>query len=252
MNSKIGEIHKTNEGYEFEIIEYINSSQVIIKLVSDVHNFVKTTQYATLKNGEIKNPFHKSVYNVGFIGVGNYVAKVNRKNTPYYNIWKTMIQRCYDKKFQQKYPTYKDCTVCEEWHNFQNFAKWYEENYYEVDGEQMHLDKDIIVKGNKVYSPETCIFVPERINYLFLKSNSSRGNLPIGVCKNGNKYVSFLKGYEQVKNGYLGMFNTIEEAFCIYKKTKEEYIRQIANEYKTKIPKKLYELLIKYKVEITD
>ena len=100
MNSKIGEIHKTNEGYEFEIIEYINSSQVIIKLVSDVHNFVKTTQYATLKNGEIKNPFHKSVYNVGFIGVGNYVAKVNRKNTPYYNIWKTMIQRCYDKKFK--------------------------------------------------------------------------------------------------------------------------------------------------------
>ena len=252
MNSKIGEIHKSNEGYKFEIIEYINSSQVIIKLVSDVHNFVKTTQYSTLKNGEIKNPYHKGLCNIGFIGVGNYTTKINRKDTIYYKVWKSMIERCYNEKRLEKYPTYKDCTVCEEWHNFQNFAKWYEENYYEVDGERMHLDKDILIKGNKVYSPETCVFVPERINTLFVKSNSSRGNLPIGVCKNGNKYVSFLKGYKQAKNGYLGMFNTIEDAFYTYKKTKEEYIKQIANEYKVKIPIKLYESMMKYKVEITD
>ena len=65
-----------------------------------------------------------------------------------------------------------DCSVYEGWHNFQNFAKWYEDNYYEIEEEQMHLDKDILVKGNKVYSPDTCVFVPETINGLFVKSNA--------------------------------------------------------------------------------
>ena len=80
-----------------------------------------------------------------------------------------MLKRCYDPKYQEKEPTYKGCTVENHLLNFQHMCKWLEENYYEIPGETMCLDKDILCKGNKIYSRNTCIFVPERINLLFVK-----------------------------------------------------------------------------------
>ena len=92
-----------------------------------------------------------------------------------------MLTRCYSDKYKKKKPTYEDCKVYEELLNFQNFAKWDSENYYEIEGETMCLDKDILVKHNKIYSPETCVYVPNTINVLFTKSDKIRGNTPIGV-----------------------------------------------------------------------
>ena len=191
----------------------------------------------------------------GYIGVGKY-----RKSTHgrIYEVWRDMLRRCYDDKRQIKSPTYKGCTVCEEWHNFQNFAKWYEENYYEIEGQRMHLDKDILFKGNKIYSPQTCIFVPQRINLLFTKSNAIRGLYPIGIDfhKKSGKLRVRCDIYEEncKKRICLGMFlpSETEEAFAVYKKFKENYIKQVANEYKDFIPKKLYDALYVYEVEITD
>jgi hypothetical protein len=110
----------------------------------------------------------------------------------------------------------------------------------------MAIDKDILIKGNKIYSPETCIFVSRKINSLFVKCNKSRGQSPIGVCKHGKKY------YVRCSSMGIGSFKTIEEAFNAYKQYKEDYIKQVADEYKNKIPKKLYDALYKYEVEITD
>lgn len=162
-----------------------------------------------------------------------------------------MLKRCYDKNWKQKHPTYKDCTVCDEWHNFQNFAQWYEENYYEIPGEIMQLDKDILIKGNKVYSPDTCCFVPGDINSLFIKSDEIRGNLPIGVTKEKDKYMAQCQntlGYKR----RIGLFNTPEEAFDAYKKRKEKIIKEIANKYKEYIPDKLYKAMYNYEVEWED
>ena len=167
-----------------------------------------------------------------------------------------MLKRCYSGEYQKKEPTYKDCTVCKEWLNYSNFKKWYDDNYYEIDGERMALDKDILVKGNKTYSPETCVFVPQNINKLFIKSNKARGKYPIGVYKpnNANKYQVccniFNNGKSKLKN--LGYYNTIDDAFNAYKEFKEANIKQIADYYKEKIPNKLYEAMYNYKVEITD
>lgn len=121
----------------------------------------------------------------------------------------------------------------------------------------MCLDKDILIKNNKIYSPNTCIFVPQRINNLFTKTNKNRGNLPIGVSYylNYNQYTatcSIIKENERKGHKTLGYFNTIEEAFNAYKNFKEKYIKQIANEYKDYIPIKLYNALLNYQVEITD
>lgn len=159
-----------------------------------------------------------------------------------------MIKRCYDIKSKDYYQYGgKGCIVCGEWHNFQNFAKWYDDNYYTIEGKNMNLDKDILIKNNKIYSPNSCIIVPDDINKLFTKNNKNRGNLPIGVTKKGDKYIVNLHSVKYSKS-----FDTPEEAFYSYKQIKEKYIKQIADEYKDRIPKKLYDAMYKWEVEITD
>ena len=162
-----------------------------------------------------------------------------------------MHKRCYDPKYQEKHQTYKGCTVCQLWNNYQEFAKWDNENYYEVGNEQMTLDKDILNKGNKVYSPDTCVYVPQFINTLFTKRDVERGECPIGVCKFRNKFQARLsKG--NGKQIHLGTYSTPEEAFQVYKEAKEAYIKEVAEEYKGKIDHRAYEALMNYEVEITD
>jgi len=164
-----------------------------------------------------------------------------------------MFNRCYDEKIHIIRETYKNCTVCEEWYNFQTFAKWYTENYYEIDEKKMHLDKDILHKGNKIYSPENCVFVPININSLFTKRETLRGICPIGVtyhkrddvfqsrCNDGNG-----------KSEYLGCFGSPQLAFNAYKIYKEKHIKEVADKFRNQIPNKLYEAMYSYKVEITD
>ena len=107
----------------------------------------------------------EKIYGIGFIGVGNYKSRNKTGHTKAYNAWAAMLQRCYDSKLHLRNPTYKECSVIEEWYNFQNFAGWFEKNY--IDGYQ--LDKDLLIKGNKIYSPETCCFVPKEINLILGK-----------------------------------------------------------------------------------
>lgn len=192
-----------------------------------------------------------NIYGVGHNSKGEYPTRINGKHTKCYATWHSMMQRCYDPKYQERCTTYIGCTVYEEWHEFQNFARWYGNNYYEIEGQRMALDKDILYKGNKVYSPNTCVFVPHRINTLFIKSNKIRGNLPIGVSKNGNGYQVGCKNGSG-KNISLGYFNTSHEAFLMYKLNKELVIQGIANEYKDKIPTKLYNALMEYEVNEWD
>ncbi len=243
FKNRIGEKYITNEGYEIEIVQYFGVYNVTLTFQSGVILYNKNM--SQIISGKIKNPHHKSVSGVGYFGIGKYNVK-NNKNA--YIIWKSLIQRCCNSKTQENHPTYKDVTVCEEWHNFQNFAEWFDENY--IDG--FHLDKDILVKGNKVYSPETCCFVPPEINGLFTKNDNNRGNLPIGVHirKDYGYFIASINRYN--KKVTLGSYLTIEEAFQAYKTAKEQHIKEIADKYKNQISEKVYQVLINYKVEITD
>lgn len=163
-NQRIGEIEVNTFGSKMKIIKYNNAKDMVVEF----ENGYKTNaQYSDFKKGNVRNVYDRNLFNVGYLGEGIYKSKVNRKNTPQYNAWQNMLRRCYDESYQEKHPTYIGCEVVEEWHNFQNFAKWYDENYYEIEGQIMDLDKDILVIGNKIYSPETCLFVPQSINKLF-------------------------------------------------------------------------------------
>ena len=212
--------------------------------------------YQSFKNGNIKCPYESRIYGVGYIGEGKYKAKENGKDTEEYRIWYHMLRRCYSPKYQEQEPTYEGCTVENNWLNFQNMGEWIEENYYEIPGEKMHLDKDILYKGNKVYSKETCIFVPQRINELFTKRDNSRGKDPIGVYQlpSGNYQVTCNNAYG--KKIYLGSYSTKEEAFRVYKNYKEKVIKEVIDSYEDIIPEphysKLKEVMYNYKVEMTD
>ena len=212
--------------------------------------------YQNFKNGNIKCPYEPRTFGIGCIGEGKYKGKENGETHKYYVIWVSMLQRCYDPKYQEKYPTYNRCKVEDFFLNFQHMCEWLDENYYEVPGEKMHLDKDILCKGNKVYSRETCIFVPERINLLFVKRDNNRGDNPIGVedLPSGNYRVRCSNGFG--KQIDLGVYPTKEEAFKVYKEYKEKVIKETIDSYEGKIPEPYYTRLktamYNYEVEITD
>lgn len=234
------------------IITRFNGTRDIDVYFPEFNWIFKKATYDNFKIGRIKCPYEKRFYNKGYLGEGKYKVSENRQMTKACHLWIHMLERCYDEQHRYKHQAYADVNVCDEWLNFQNFAKWYYDNYYEIQGEQMELDKDILHKGNKVYSPDNCIFVPERINILFVKNDKSRGEYPIGVCydKKSNKFRSRCNTLD--KRIHLGFFETPEKAFQAYKEFKEKYIKEVAKEYKNKIPNKLYKAMMEYEVEITD
>ena len=183
---------------------------------------------------------NKLVYGVG-INDADYVVKnfesieVNGKRKqklvwecPYYRAWCNMLQRCYSTKFQERKPTYKGCSVSDEWLRFSNFKMWMERQ----DWECKHLDKDLLLKGNKVYSAETCVFVTGEVNTFTLDRGASRGEWLIGVSLNrgASKFESQCSNPFTKKSEYLGLFDSEIEAHQEWLKRKLEFATLLAAE----------------------
>jgi hypothetical protein len=167
--------------------------------------------------------------------------------------WKRILERCYDEKYKIKEPTYNDVTCCDEWLLYENFYEWLhsQPNFDKwLNESRWAIDKDILVKGNKVYSPSTCCFVPHEINTLFSRKNN--GCLPIGVTRLEKSFAASI--CINYNNKHIGCYPTAEEAFYAYKDVKERYIKEIAEKYfqEGKITEKVYNALMRYEVEITD
>lgn len=258
MGSKINRIGERNIntfGSEMVIIDYRNANNIDVYFPE--YNWIyKNACHQSFKKGNIKCPYERSIYGIGYLGEGDYKVSKNLKHTRIYDTWHHMLQRCYDKKWHEKYPTYKDCSANEEWYNFQNFAEWDNDNFYIVEGQRMCLDKDILVKHNKIYSPDTCIYVPQTINKLFTKNDKNRGESVIGTSplENGKYQVHCsLINPKTGKSKYehLGCYETQEKAFKIYKYYKEKNIKIVADYFKKEIPERLYNGLYNYTVELT-
>lgn len=204
----------------------------------------------------MESALKRSVYNVGFIGEGKHQVSEKGEYTYKYKVWSSMMQRAYSQSFKNRHPTYEKCKVSHEWHNFQLFGDWFDENYYEIEENKSVLDKDILIKNNKLYSSENTLFVPDFINKLFPSNKARRGNYPIGVSFNKKCQMfqvrcnNSLKGKK--KYVHLGSYNCPMEAFEVYKEYKENLIKEVANKYKSNIPIKLYDALLAYKIEVND
>lgn len=182
----------------------------------------------------------KKRYGVGRVLTDEYVYHEEA-----YKVWQEMLRRCYTDRFK----AYRGCSICDEWLIYDNFRDWFYLRYKE--GYQ--IDKDWIVQGNKIYSPQTCCLVPPSINSLIVNYRGRKNGLPVGVCcdKRVRKYYPKMC-HDGKKTTFGGYFDTPEGAFAVYKKSKESHIRQIAEEYKNEIEPRVYEAMLRYEVKLDE
>jgi len=196
------------------------------------------------------------IYGIGTNARGKYKSRFNDRPSKEYTCWRDMIRRCYDPLIQEKYPTYKGCSVAEVWHEYQTYAEWYLEHPYN-NADNLHLDKDLLIKGNKVYDPENCVFLPHELNCLLITGKLNRGELPIGVRLSDSKKNPYRANFSRYVNGKqscfsLGYYSNPEDAFYAYKEAKEDYIKVQARQWYGKIEPKAYDALMGYEVHIDD
>lgn len=199
-------------------------------------------------NGDDLIVSRRLVQGVGVNDWGHPVS-VNNKQMLEYQLWTDIMRRCYSEFELKRHPSYIGCEASDKFKIFSNFVYWCRDQVgFGVEGWQ--LDKDILIRGNKLYSEDTCCFVPPEINSLFLKNKLRRGNHLIGVSKYGNKFKSMYQQGGKCK--FLGYYETENEAFNAYKKDKEEYVKYIANKWRGKIDDRVYQSLMEYEVNIGD
>ena len=257
LNNKLryeGQVFDTNFNGKLIITEFQNANNIKVKFIGTGYETV--TYLTQITNGHVRDWSLARVYGVGIIDKPVIKGSSNHTKQPHYKTWNSMLQRCYDEKLHTVRPTYKGCSVSDEFKSFSKFSFWAEKqigaNSVDDVGRPFHLDKDILVKGNKVYSPDTCCFVPHDINTQFTMSKGKRGDLPVGVSKRKNSllYRAQIKSDGVVK--CLGNFKTVEDAFYAYKTAKESYIKSLANKWRDQIDPRVYEALLRYEVEMTD
>ncbi|UJQ43492.1 putative HNH homing endonuclease [Acinetobacter phage vB_AbM_WUPSU] len=176
---------------------------------------------------------------------------INGVEVKEYLHWASMIKRCDKKNISKKFMHYIDCEVSDNFKNYSYFYDWCQEQIgFENKGWQ--LDKDLLIKGNKIYSEDTCVFIPKEINLLLTKRKNDRGEFPIGVFfeKKPQRFRAQISMHG--KRYFLGYFDSAIEAFNVYKEKKESHIKYIAENYKEVIDIRAYNALISYNVEIGD
>lgn len=255
----LGAEFTNNTGDKCFVIDYINAFKVLVVFYDTL-----TTDYFSynsLKLGGFVDYNKPNVVGVGYLGERR-LRKSNNLYRKSYEAWSHILNRCYNEKTQEKNPQYKYCTVDPVWHSFKNFREWYLNqpellNTEEDTGNRWSIDKDILVKGNRVYSPDTCCVVPNEINTLMVKPQQRKvhTDLPEGVGYIKPRVPNAKKGYSArlncgtgEKDRYLGYYDTPEEAFLVYKEAKEKRIKEVANKWKGKIADDVYESLINWKV----
>ena len=245
----VGKVCKSLNSGDFKILKYNDSGNVEIRFLKTSYEMV--TQLGTIRNGCVKDRYLPSVYGVGIIGA-KYPSKVNDVKTKEYELWTSMLERCYSDTYKKQRPTYIGCEVSDNFKRYEYFYEWCHKQIG-FDNEGWHLDKDLLVKGNKVYSETTCVFLPQEINTLLVKCTASRGEYLIGVSwsKRDKAFISRVHK-NKGRSEYLGYFNTEIEAFNAYKKAKESFIKEQAEKFKSQIDIRAYNALMNYQVDIDD
>lgn len=188
-------------------------------------------------------------------GIGIYEPRVlcqtGASHVPrLYKMWNSMLQRASEKYIEQR-PSYAGTTVDQGFIRFADFATWATKQVG-WDAEDAQLDKDLLCKGNRVYGPGTCVFLPHRVNSLILTNASRRGVLPVGVRAGRDQGTYEARLSDSGARISLGTHMSVEAAFGAYKAGKEALIRRIAEQYKSQIDPRAYAALLSYQVEITD
>ena len=245
----VGKICKSLNSGDFKILKYNNSRNVDIQFVTTGYEMV--TRLDCIADGKVKDRCLPSVYGIGVVGA-KYPITINDVKTKEYKLWCHMLERCYSDTSKKRNPTYIGCEVSDNFKSYEYFYEWcHKQIGFGVEG--FELDKDLLVKGNKLYSENVCIFIPAEINSVLTKSTASRGKHLIGVHWH-SKSNAFMAQVNRGKGKpeYLGIFNTELEAFNAYKIAKEIYVKELAEKWKSQIDEIAYNALMSYKVGVDD
>lgn len=238
----VGNLHESKSYGTFIVVEVVSLTHVKVRFLRTEYEYV--VHMSSVKRGSLKDPLQPTVCGVGITGVGKYSPPTHPKH---YSLWLQMLVRCYSDKYSNPWD-YTDCLVSDEFKNFQMFASWCDSQIgFNVKG--FDLDKDLLSRGVKIYSKETCVFIPEEINLLirFPKKKS---------IYRGVKKTSSGKYYSRCNTSFgtisLGTFNTPEDAFYAYKGVKENYAKSLADKYKDVIEPRVYEAMYAWTIDIDD
>ena len=242
----VGDVFKTNNYGDCIVLNYEGSSKVTVKFKNT--GSIKTVKLCHLKDGNVKDNFAITVYGEGYLGEGFDLG--NKKlNEKAFKLWSHMLERCYSEKYKHSRPTYLNCHSSDNFKNLTFFKKWcVRQQGFNEDG--FMLDKDILVKGNKMYSEDTCCFVPQEVNKIFTNIKNTNSGLVGANKQSSGKYSAAVK--HKGKIYYLGSYATEVAAFEVYKETKEKFVREVAREYKDIIDLRVYNALMNYKVQINN
>lgn len=253
-----GQKFVTNSGWECEVLNYGGTHNVEVKWQDGSTSFESRSN---LEAGGIKPLFQPSVEGIGYFGKGRFephYGNGEKAGGKIYGYWTRMFSRCYNpfELNKSKNQSYRDIHVCEEWHNFQNFAEWALKQV-NTPAFDFELDKDLLAKGKLIYSPDNCCFVPADINLFLMQQDIGKYYRGVNIIRPNAKSPNAKVGFVArccTNNGreYLGFYNTPEAAFQAYKKRKESYAKELAEKWKDKIDPRAYDALMNYKVEITD
>ena len=245
----LGKTFQSNNHGCFKVVGYTSSTKVDVVFLET--GFKTTTHVSLIIRGEVKDCFKPTVQGFGIIGCEN-IRDEDGGILEAYRKWESMLDRVHGRSCKQDVANpYYDTSVSEDFRWFGDFKNWCEKQVG-FGNENWALDKDILVKGNKVYSPETCCFVPVELNSLLVNNRATRGEFPVGVYYDvsRSKFQSHIRMHGKRK--HLGRFVTPEEAFQAYKQAKEAYIKEVVELYKDQIDIRVYEALMKYEVDIND
>ena len=245
----VGKVCKSLNSGDFKILKYNDKTNVEIQFLNTGYETV--AQLGHIRNGKVKDQYSPSVYGIGIVGT-KYLISEGGVLTKEYMLWKSMLKRCYSDVYKKKNQTYIGCEVSNKFKSYEYFYEWCNKQVgFGVEG--FELDKDLLIKGNKVYSENTCVFLPNEINSLLTKRTALRGEYLIGVCwhKKDKAFIAQVNK-NKGKQEYLGSFKTEIEAFNAYKQTKENFIKEQANKWKSHIDERAYLALINYEVHIDD
>lgn len=252
---KLGDTFQSTSGNTFSIIELLPDCKSKVKF-NDEFGYEVVVNNTALRKGTIKNPYYRKLFGKGYFGVGPYKSKLGPgsqgyPNTKEYMAWINMLSRCYYDKYTFRTTgnkVYDDAEVCDEWLNFQTFAKWFTEKYMYTQlkekGIKVALDKDILGEGSKLYSPETCSLVPVEINAALIgcsKVMVGKHSVNPRLLKNGTYSINLIS-FDK-KTIIVSGLKSKEECLNEYMKQKKLILIELAKKYKHIIESNVYEKL---------
>lgn len=248
IDKYLGKVFKTNKCGDVEVIDMLDRGKLKVKFLNTGN--IRVYDKASVTRQEMRDVEAFPVYTTGVQDIKGYLVK-GQPAPKDYSVWSAIRQRCYNKNCKDSFLAYEGCTMSEDFLVFSKFKEWYN-SQIGCDQDGWHIDKDLLVKGNKVYSAETCVLLPNEINSAIVVHNRGNNNFPMGVIYNCTK--TRYRARIQRKDGWesLGTYDTPEEAFYAYKPVKEAYVKSIADKWREQIDPRAYQALMNWTIEIDD